>query len=283
MIVKLRLIAAFIACPVILGTNILAQSAWLPPTDRSSLSVEIYRLDRPTFRDNGTAMFITAQIIKASGLTFVLDLPIARSDEITPLGQSGLVQYSQSVIGNPYFGIFHKGNSPIAITYEAGIRIPMKYADKGFARDIGIRADFDRLEAFTADIISLRAMIGGYWSKDDNPRTGWIKGGGTLLISSEGGSEDLLIDLQSGLWYMGDVVIYGFNLNGRALVTGRDMSLSERFELLFGFGFMVNLGSFRPAVHGRYQISESELFNLGNNQNAVFGFSLSMFFGGDDY
>lgn len=263
-------------------THILAQSTWLPPTDNSLVSVEVYKPKRPvgSIDANGTVIFLTALLRKPSGLTFVFEMPIAHSNELdlVSIGRRN----SQTAVGNPYFGISFRGNQSATTTLDVGIRFPLASDDQVFARSIGMETDFDRWEAFLPDQFTLRTLIGGFWSKEDSPHAGWIKGGGTLLVANEIRDLEFLADFRAGLWFNGNKVAYGFTLIGRTLLTERGLSLSERNELLLGFGFNINLGPFKPGVHAHVPLTDNGLFRLGQRLSSVIGANVTLLLGSNN-
>jgi len=293
MTITLRLISALTICSLLFGANLNAQSAWLPPSDGNSITVEAYRLNQPSFIfldlfssssriPNGTALFITARFQQRAGLTFLLEIPVARSDENTFFNIVRVQQNSQTAIGNPYLGLSLKGNKSLSVTLDAGFRLPFAPKGMAIARTRGIEADFDRWEAFATEQVSARVLIGGRWTGSEISFTTWIKSGGTLLVPNSSTDTEFLFDYQVGLWFTAEKAAFGSTFIGRTLLTESGPSFTKRSEFLMGFGANLTIGSLRPGVNIRFPLSDNGLFFLGSSVDAIYGANITYLFGGND-
>lgn len=284
MTITLRLFCAFIFGLVLLSPDLNAQSAWLPPTDGSSVSVEVYRLDRPSTLNNfnGTIIFLSARLRKSSGLTYVIEVPAVRSDKrFSPV--SPTPQKAQTAVGNPYLGISFAKNQSSSFTLDAGIRLPLAPNGKPTARVVGLESDFDRWEAFGPDLFSMRVLFGGKWSGSTSPLiTKWIKVGGTVIGPTNNQDSDLLIDFQAGLRFIEDNLNFNTAIIGRTLLTQSGLSFMERSEFILGFDASLTFGSIRPGLHIRVPLTDNGLFDLGRRLSSVIGANLTYLFGGNN-
>lgn len=275
MTITLRLFSSFISCSFLFGANLNAQSAWLPPNDGNSVSIEVYRLDNSSrsLDINGTALFVNARYQAKAGVAVLFELPIAHSEAFL---QSNFFFFSsesaQTTYGNPYLGVSFGKNESFETTLDIGLRLPLAPNNDLLARIVGSKSDFDRSEAFVSKLWSLQAQVGRRWSASNNLIEGWFKGGTTLLIPTGRSDVELVLDYKTAVWFSKDNFIFGPTFVGRTLLTNTRKNVFDNSEFWIGLGANATFGSFQPGLNLRFPLRDKLL-------NAVYGINGTFLFG----
>jgi len=136
----------------------MSQSIWLPPSEGNSVSLEVFKVD---WADDepvsfaSSVWFLTARYQASRSITIVGELPLSHFDSKS---FGSFNPEASNAIGNPYLGIlFNPENS--GLIGEAGVRIPITPDNEVAASLNGIFAEFDRLEAFIPDFLTVRGRL----------------------------------------------------------------------------------------------------------------------------
>lgn len=224
------------------------QTLWTDQRSDRSLSIEF---SKPEFEGEDNADFLTSATFLSGRFpigrrTFAeVDLPIARYGI-----ETDFVERSQSGIGNPYVGILSRGT---VLTSRIGVRLPFASRDDGTALTAGRLTDFDRFEAFLADVVAVNASIAGPTRLTDNT-TLHLGGGPLLLVSTEDRPDDnaeVYAHYFALAEVTGSVLTVKTGVTGRSILTEPDLDFGERSVHQFGLAGLFNMGAVRPGLHVR--------------------------------
>ena len=244
--------------------GLLAQAPWTERGSRPSIALEV---QKPSFADGDFsfatgAAFLSARV-PAGHIVLIGELPAAFGS---------ISDASSTVIGNPYLGLETGGTEVVG---ELGMRLPIANVsgDDDFATGVGVFSDFDRLEAFTEDLMSVRAAV-----RFDRRDAGGFGFGGTmapaLFIPTNDGDAELFVGYAARASYAWAGASVGAEFSGRLLVTEGDLNFGERTVHQVALGAGVDLGPWRPGAYFRLPLDR----DLTDTVNHVFGLSLALRF-----
>ncbi|MCK6618946.1 MAG: hypothetical protein HUU32_13015 [Calditrichaceae bacterium] len=256
---------------LVLPQSGLAQSYWVNRSQPKTISLEILK---PDFAGDANTTFTTSVIFLgiqfpvAKKTLIVAELPFAHFG----LNEEGYDGQSESAIGNPYLGLeFGAKNS--GVSGEIGVRAPLTSNEKISAVLTGFFTDFDRLEAFVPDILSLAGMV-NYKYKSAGGAFARLRGGPVFWIPTGDSEADnelwLAYGFQAG--YESQQVGFSIGFTGRLLATEEDLELGERTFHQLGLAADFGLGNVRPGVHLRLPLDE----DLSDVIDMVFGVNLAI-------
>jgi len=287
----LTVTAVAVLATLVFPYAVAAQSIWLDGQSRKNVTLEFYN---PQFKGyewgnyywrewretSGLTFFLTSRFEVSEGIIFIAELPYTRARY--SYGYSYHDPYwgdyeesdesSDAALGNPYLGVETRGKSSITF-FEFGVRIPTLGEEDYEASGLGWFADFDRLEAFTSECITIqsagnlhlrsqegfvgRARLGPYY---------WIYIGDCC-----GDRTELLLHYSAQVGYerRSFALLAGFSgvmvLTEEGFLECNDTSINQ-----LGFQGRVNLGHFRPAVHFSIPLDDE----LREIYSSVWGLSL---------
>lgn len=256
----------------------MSQSIWLPPSGRSSVSLEVLKADwagNNNITFVSSVWFMTGRYKTSSSLTIAGELPLSHID----FGSSGAFSPEASTaIGNPYLGITFNPENSFFIG-EAGVRVPIISAGAGDALVNGWVSEFDRWEAFIPDLLTVRVRLGGNINSNSKIFRARFLGGGTLWIPTESGSHEVFADAIGQFWFQESKFTFGTTLSARTLLTGPSGDFIERSEFQLGFSANGTFGNVRPGFHFHIPLADEGLLGVGQVVDAVFGINITLFFG----
>lgn len=246
-----------------------AQSIWLDRSQDKSIGLEVMR---PNFSAeegdevSGLLLFLSLRAPMTPQFRFVGELPFVRSsyESNSFFARSG----SQSTVGNPYLG-FEIGQRGAPFLGEFGIRLPAASEDKFGAVLMGIVSDYDRLEAFIPNTVSITGML-NYCHREASGFALRLRGGPSLLLNTDEDDTELFIgySVQAGYEAPRFSLLGGFT--GRAIMTEEDADFDERSIHQLGFNVSAQFGKLRPGLHLRLPLDD----DLQESLDAVLGFNL---------
>ena len=247
--------------------TINAQSLWLIDTTNRAINIELMK---PFFEGGeDISFFSTSQIISgkfrmSDKLFLVSELPFASF--------ASEVSDSEFTYGNPYLGFmfYDRGGSYF---FEGGLRFPIANEEKSSALFLGYFTDFDRLEAYVPDLLSislknsfikknsanylLKAMAGiSFWiPRGENPQ-----------------DNEVLLDYGIHTGYDGNKVQLLGGITGRLIVTVEDADIGERTLHNFGASARYKFKKAQPGLMLRVPLDE----DFGDFINLIMGFNLTI-------
>ncbi|MFQ6113259.1 MAG: hypothetical protein ACE5NG_04115 [bacterium] len=264
-------IIIFVIVALFLPSLLLAQPIWVGHSLDNTVSLEIFK---PDFEDiNGSdnttfltsAIFLSLRLPIAERILFVADLPFVHAG----LDFRTRANVSESMIGNPYLGLeFRRRDFPVFT--EIGVRVPLA-PDKFFPSRVGIFSDFDRLEAFLPDVVSISGMVN---FKPELIRHLFLRlrTGPSLLINTDDANDsELYLVYSAVLTYEGERFGLRGGFTGRLIFT-EEGDIGERTFLEFGLTASLTLGNVRPGGHFRLPLED----DLSEVLDFVFGINLGI-------
>ncbi len=248
-----------------------AQSIWINPTDNEThVSLEWARSEFDSWDELNfftSAFYLSGRVAVADRVRVVGELPISYYNATNRYTDKNS---SEVVLGNPYLGmeVGRIGNSTWG---ELGVRFPVAPTNNE-AVYTGFYSDYDRCEAFMADVMSITA-IGNYQLSNATGFTARLRGGPAFLIDTGNVQSDEvevygIYSLQG--WYDAAPLRVGANVTGRILASEKDLDLGERTTHQVGLSIIGRLDNFEPGVHVRAPL-DSDLNNILD-----YGFGLSL-------
>jgi hypothetical protein len=247
-----------------------AQSIWLDRRHEQTIGFEFLIPDFKT-EDGGVsgwALFLSLRAPLSDQLRFAGELPFVHAN--LESGPFFFRNGSQNSFGNPYLGL-EIGRPGSAVFGEIGVRAPLASKDNFGAALVGFITDFDRLEAFLPNLVSISGMLNVH----QIGATGFalrLRGGPALNISTEGDDTELLIGYSAQAGYESEVVSVLGGVTGRVNITEENADFGERSVHQLGFNASLGLGKVRPGVHFRLPLDD----DLKNSLDFVFGFNLGV-------
>lgn len=202
-----------------------AQTIWTGMERPEGLQLELHRpeFDGDEFGGLTSVWFLGGRLRGGSGWTLVGELPLAYADA------TGLIDATDVAVGAPYLGVEHAGEGTLI---EAGLRIPI--ASENFGAAVGSTAEIvDRLGAFSSNALAVNATgtVGG---TNDAGFTHRLRGGPRVLVPTEGGDLEVLVDYGGVIGYAGPEFGLEGGVVGWFLATG-DGEIGERTVHEAGF------------------------------------------------
>lgn len=256
---------------VLAAPSAQAQSIWLPPANRSQLSLEADKAMYAESEDIGfmtTAWFLTGWAQVSPTLALQAELPYARYEQES--------YDAESLVGNPYVGIVYGSVDRQGVVVEAGARLPLVSEDDAFenlgAAFNGIATDVTRMEAFLPKLVTVRLRAGGY--AISNTHTGLylrMMAGGQFWIPTDDGDTETLADVDLGLWHLNDKSSFGAVFSAKSILSEPDLSFTERSEFTLGLSGSMRFGRAEPGVDVRLPIGNEGFLGVGEFVDAVLG------------
>ena len=279
------LVAAVFLCSVGVPISLLAQSNWLSADGNPPVSVEILKPD--TYYEGttflSTVWFLSGRAPVSDNVSVQIELPVVFFKEDEGQVYYGYEPYgyiadpvSETLIGNPYLGI--RVDSPEGRWYgQIGGRIPVAPDDKWYAASLGMRADFDRREAFIDDLLMIGGRLGGRLNDRFSSKVNLFAGPTFWIPVGDAKGEDTEMFLDYGLqfWMQSEVARVGAGITGRWILTGEGGNFAERTIHQFGFAANFGSGSFRPGFHIRVPL-DNDLGYSPFGTRFIYGITLSL-------
>jgi hypothetical protein len=257
--------AALTAAPAATGQVLLP---WGEPTNRS-VSLDMVR---PAFDGGGTSTLTTINQLGArwrvGSVVLIGQLPFVNA-KVDGASSGALL------IGNPFFGA---GTSSTGRFFgDIGVRIPVvsaSTAERQFAELVGLIGDWQDLEAYLEDVLTIRGTAGyRYRAANHFGMRAALRPTLAAPVGGNGGDSELFLDygIQGG--YETDRASAGLTFTGRALVT-ESGSIGERTVHDVALGGSMTFGRFRPGVLIRVPIEN----DVGNALSTSLGITLQLTF-----
>ncbi len=251
---------AFLALTVV---RVNAQRPWIEPDSARTIGLEV---TKGFFKSNAGIDFASF-LVTAQGRYPVSD-KVALTAAIPFARVSGANTPAQTAFGNPWLGIEMVGQPGIVV--EAGIRPGIAKEADGNTLALGFIEDFDRYEAWTADVTSIRAAVHiGPKSEQGQFISGYL--GGTVSMASDGGGAGYLANygIRAG-WRTGGTLVSAA-LTGRANLSHLTVGggLNERTMHQVGFivervsGRVRPIGSIRTFLDENARLTISAIVTAG--------------------
>ena len=267
---------------VLAGTVLLAMSLAAPvsaqdlteyPYAGSSVKLDILKAH---FNHGDMIDFLTS-VIYCTGTfaisdnsSIVIELPIANAD-VDPNTQ----YYSnETQFGSPYAGfqarIPSPGGSGLGVT-RLGIRLPLASDEKLLASDLALYTDYDRLQAYYPDFITLSGSGGYLNTGHDYVHFGFNIGAAYMIPTEDGPDSELFIDYNFYVWMLYDKVHFGTGFTGKMLATESGLSFGERtvHQMVFKASYVA--GNIRPGVYFRIPLDDT----LSDALDYVYGLNVA--------
>jgi hypothetical protein len=271
-------------CSVCVPVSTLAQSNWLSADGNPPVSVEILKPD--TYYE-GTTFLSTVWLLSgrapvSDNASILMELPIVFFKEDEGQWYGGYEPHgymadprSETLIGNPYVGF--RVDSPEGRWYgQIGGRIPVAPDDKPFAAYHGLRADFDRSEAFVDDMLMIGGRLGDRLYDRSGSKVNLFAGPTFWIpIGDAKGETEVLLNYGVQYWMESEVARVGAGITGRWVVSEDQGNLAENTVYQFGFAANFGSGSFRPGFHIRVPL-DNDLGYSPFGTRYVYGITLSL-------
>ena len=255
---------------VLLPATVAAQqSIWTSSYGPNNFTVEWLR---PEFSDEADASFLTSvtylsgRAMVAKNLRLVGEIPLVYFDSEDDDAELN--------VGNPYLGL-EAGNLD-TVWGEVGVRVPVVANDDFTTFFLGFLTDFDRLEAFVPEVLSVVAL-GNYQWQHRSGFSARLRAGPVLWIdtSDEEFDEDntelfMLYSLQG--WYDTQRVRLGAGFTGRLIATEDDLDFNERTWHHVGLAIIGKFDGVQPGLHFKVPLDDE----LDEALDFVFGLSLNV-------
>ncbi|MDZ7363851.1 MAG: hypothetical protein ONB46_24515 [candidate division KSB1 bacterium] len=270
---KISLCLAMLMAVMSFAIPLAAQSIWLDRRHDQSLGLEVLIPDfKPEDGEgvSGWALFLSLRAPLSNQLRFIGEMPFVHADFES---RSFLTSSSsQNSIGNPYLGL-EIGRQGSPVFGEFGVRAPLASEDKFDAALVGLITDFDRVEAFLPNVVSISGMLNVHQVSE----TGFalrLRAGPSLLVSTEDEDDDteLSIGYSAQAGYETEAVSILGGVTGRANMTEENADFGERSVHQLGFNASLGLGKVRPGVHFRLPLDD----DLKEPLDFVFGLHLGV-------
>ena len=232
---------ALLLCAAV-PTGIHAQPLWTARFDGGSVSAEWLK---PSLNEDGadfftSALFLSGRFVFSRHVRLVGEVPVARL-------RAGATGEAFIDLGNPYVGFeLYLPGEPVWL--EAGARAALLDAGPSAAL-AGVAADFERVEAFLPDVLTLQAL-GNYRYARGAFSLRARAGASFLFDTAEGGSDsrDVFVRYGGQGWYAAGPVHLGAGLTGRALATGEAGSAAQRTFHEAALSAFAAAGRFYPGL-----------------------------------
>jgi len=276
-IITLLTIVATMAGELFNTTPLSGQSNWLTKSKKTSVTLEMIK---PNFDwDDDLTLATSVVFLSARGPisetnSVVVEFPIAH------IGFDNSDSPDETLLGNPYFG-FEFGVSDTPIFFELGFRIPVASDDKEGAAIVGILSDFERLEAFTPDLLLFTWGV-NYQHRNASNIVFRLRGGPSLWVFSSTEEEDnpedeLWLDYSVQVGYENDAFSALARLSGSYWVTrGDDETLPTARQLALAVSWVHS--RLRPGVHFRLPFNSGDDVISLLEPDFVLGLSLGVQF-----
>lgn len=275
---KSVLAGAVILFSIALSWTVLsAQSIWKPHISDNYFAIEFLK---PDFQESiktteGTSvLYFSGQYKLSDGIRIVGELPIAHGEFQSDFMFSSSFRKNQTAIGNPYVGIIlNKNDSPL--NGQIGVRLPVFDEDKFVAATVGLVTDFDRVEAFLHDIVTISGKI-NYRSTGESNLVAVLGVGPTVWLNTKDladESMELWLDYGGKIGYKTDSFTVMGGISGRFNPTEKDLAFGERSFHQGGITVSVPFGRTLLGAHLRVPIDD-----LGDTIDFILGVNFAFLF-----
>ena len=262
-----------------------AESLQLLPINESYFAVEIMKpnLDGAANVDAISSIwYFSAHFpVGKSGISMFTELPFSYySDAALSAGYYELSDINYKfLVGNPLIGVeIRKSGSTTGGYGTFAVRLPIADEKRVFPIIYAFVTDFDRFDAFLPNQYSIQLGGGGRFDLGAQDYELRFDIGATVMgIIPEDSRFDteLFLKYYGQFWLMFPKVNLNLGLSGIAIITERDLDLSERIEQQLTFGIQLKPGKVRPGAFIRIpltdELSQSIEFVAGINLTFVVG------------
>ncbi len=248
-----------------------ADPIWIPGNEQAYADIEIVR---PVFKNNllsdptGLAVFVTLRALSESKAALVFEIPYATTTYDNYFLGNNFGQETESSFGNMFTGIQIRTEGS-RLSSEFGIRFPTASDNNIFANSTGILADFDRVDAFITDWISLKAIF-SFDIGTGNGFCGRIRSGLTHFFhigkETPSTTREAHFLYSAHLWYSLRNMNFGGGISGIKNLTPDDSEGQYGFMASYRYRFI------KPGVHVRFPLTKG----LDQVLNFVFGFNIQI-------
>jgi len=243
-----------------------AQSLDFPPLDVSRMGIEVMKgnfEDVEGISTISSIWYIDIQEPLPSGeFAFIFEVPMAIYDEKDFQSVFGPITFdAQIMIGNPLVAMeFRSSGNGLGGYGWFGIRPPIVSEDNDDAQLYGLLTDFDRLDAFLTNYVSI--LGGGGWrgelskSADGSIQFHFGLSGLELLATENYVESEFFLKYHAQFWYIMSQFSYYIGYNGVALVSDGDLDLGERTESQLTLGVRGNFGQVSPGAFIRFPLEK---------------------------
>jgi hypothetical protein len=247
------------------------QSIWTDQQVRNGLSLEILK---PSFEESEgltlatSVNYLSGRFGISEGSVIEAEIPISHWGYSSDFGSD-----SQTSVGNPYLGLLFSGKS--VFLGRIGLRLPLASEDSYAATSMGVITDYDRLEAFLPNVVTVAGSFGTQHGSPGKFGFNWGLGP-VVLISTEDVDEqvEVLTQYRLGATYGTDVFSIGGGFTGKGLITEPDLSFDERTVHQFTLVATAHFAGVHPGMYMRFPIDddlEALNFTLGLNVMIAIG------------
>jgi hypothetical protein len=251
-------VAALVA--VSLGNSLQAQSIWIDRSARTSFAIEYLK---PSFHEGylagSMAAFMSAHTRVSPNAAFIVELPYAHSNE----GGGYYYGYGdgdqEDAVGNLYIGAEILSNDG-RFSSEFGIRLPTAPEESWEAKQVGYLTDFDHLEAFLHDWITI-SMVGNLHYNYNNGYVGRLRLGPSIVLPTgdlSGEDTEVMLHYSYQIWHESDRARIGAGITGVWSLTNEDEDLfsGENIEHQFTVAANLKCGTVCPGLLLRMPLSK---------------------------
>lgn len=269
-------------CPAALAVLLLlalpsasqAQSLWSTPYVPDQITLEVLQPTLQSAPSEDISVLTGASTLWGSYLitdrmTVVAGMPVARYQS-TRAGEPP-TDVTETQIGNPYVGL-GVSSTRVPLLVELGVRLPLA-SEAALATRAGQATDLAHREAFAPDLFAAQIIANTRWGW--TRRFGFRFRGGPLLTTPTQdvpGTTEVYARYGVQAWQEGDRLVAGVGLAGRALLSERGGSFTDRTTHQATGTLIWNLPPVQPGLLIRLPINEPD----GAGVDVVVGLTLSV-------
>jgi hypothetical protein len=251
-----------------------AQSLWSTPYVPDQIALEVLQPTLQSAPSEDISVLTSASTLWGSYLvtdrvTVVAGMPIAHYQS-TQVDEPP-TDVTETQIGNPYVGV-GVSSTRVPLLVELGVRLPLA-SDASLATRAGQATDLAHREAFAPDQFAAQIIANTRW--DWTRRFGFRFRGGPLLTTptqDAPGTTEAYARYGVQAWKEGDRLVAGVGLTGRALLSERGGSFTDRTTHQATGTLIWNLPAVQPGLLIRLPINEPN----GAGVDVVVGLTLSV-------
>lgn len=230
-----------------------AQSPLLDPGAGSAVWLQ---LQRPSLEADATTYLLDAgaRLRLGARSQLVVQVPFVYVAEDLPSPAS------RSLLGNPYIGLRQSAGNT---AFELGGRVPVvsSSGNSEVPMVIGVLADFDQLEAYLPEVVTLYGRISGEMAPAAAQGVfARFRAGPTVFIpTGEGGDNvEVWADYHAVVGFRAPMVELAAGLTGRAVLTNAEgASIGERTVHQLTIGGTLRAARIRPTLFLRVPLDET--------------------------
>jgi hypothetical protein len=257
-----------------------AQISWLRPESNNSITLQVLKVslsESEQVAASSSLWFMSGRFLIGRDLHLIMELPVSYFSYSNYVDLYGYGRSkSETMIGNPYFGLEFGGNGSSGILSIGG-RVPLASDSKPAAGSLGMLGTFDRAEGFAPDVFAV-AVASGYRYVSASGVT--LKGvlGPTYLLNSSGRGAnffELWADYHAELLIRTGIFTPGIGFSGRFLLARKfisELSFTDRMVNQFGLALTIDARRFRPGLHLQVPLKEE----YRNVVDLVYGLTLTV-------